>query len=262
MIFPNRESVEERLKIIKDGHEYLLPAEWSLAETGSYDFNNKIEDRAFSHGGDIVGDGMVKGHTIKVKFSMFATDEFSHDEMLNRAYRYFSQTNYNLYCGRSDRCFNVAGINKITHEYEKGFKQRWSNISVSLLLADPFRYEGQKSLIAYDFPAPAIQAEMILHNLGSVDTPLTFKLIPKTKMGAVVIWHEETKKQFKLSDALLIAPAFTAINAKEGTVWRNNANSINSFSGQFLQAVPGKNTFYYTGGAGRIEITYTNRWFV
>ena len=68
MNFPERERTEDNLKILKDGYEYVLPAEWSLSDAGSYDFNNKIGDRAFSHGGDVVGDGMVKGHTIKVKF--------------------------------------------------------------------------------------------------------------------------------------------------------------------------------------------------
>lgn len=262
MNFPVRESDELSLRIVKNGHEYILPADWALSDAGSYDFNNKMEDRAFSHGGDVVGDGLVKGHTIKVKFSMFGVDEFTHDEMLNRAYRYFTQTNYKLYCGRSDRCFNIAGISKITHDYIKGFRQRWSNITVSLLLSDPFRYQGQESIVIYEFPAEAYQAEMVLHNLGSVDTPLKFKFTPKNKMANIIVWHEETKKQFKLSDALLIAPVFTVINAKEGTVWRNTANSINTFDGQFLQAMPGKNTFYYTGGAGKIEITYTNRWFI
>lgn len=262
MRFPTRAGTENNLKILKDNHEYVLPTGWSLADAGSYDFNNKIEDRAFSHGGDVVGDGMVKGHTIKVKFSVQSDDEFNHDELLNRAYRYFSQTDYKLYCGRSDRCFNVAGISKITHEYENGFKQRWSNITVSLLLADPFRYQAQESLVVYEFPTEAYQAEMVLHNLGSVDTPLTFKFIPKIKMPAITVWHAETKKQFKLSDALLITPAFTVINAKEGTVWRNTSNSINAFNGQFLQAIPGKNTLYYTGGSGRLEIAYTNRWFI
>ena len=242
MRFPTRAGTENNLKILKDNHEYVLPTGWSLADAGSYDFNNKIEDRAFSHGGDVVGDGMVKGHTIKVKFSVQSSDEFNHDELLNRAY--------------------VAGISKITHEYENGFKQRWSNITVSLLLADPFRYQAQESLVVYEFPTEVYQAEMILHNLGSVDTPLTFKFIPKIKMPAITVWHAETKKQFKLSDALLITPAFTVINAKEGTVWRNTSNSINAFNGQFLQAIPGKNTLYYTGGAGRLEIAYTNRWFI
>lgn len=262
MQFPKKETSEDKLKIIKDGREYTLPAAWSLSDAGSYDFNSKMEDRAFAHGGDVVGDGLVKGHTIKVKFSMQAETEAEHDELLNRACRYFYQTNYKLYCGRQDRCFNVAGISKIAHEYQKGFKQRRSNITVTLLLADPFRYEGQESKAVYDFLTDVVKAEMVVHNLGSVDTPFTFRFIPKDKMPSITVWHEETLKEFRLTDALLISPSMATVNAKEGTVWRDNANSINAFNGQFLSAVPGKNTLYYTGGAGRLEILFTNRWFL
>ena len=94
MQFPKKETSEDKLKIIKDGREYTLPAAWSLSDAGSYDFNSKMEDRAFAHGGDVIGDGLVKGHTIKVKFSMQAETEAEHDELLNRACRYFYQTDY------------------------------------------------------------------------------------------------------------------------------------------------------------------------
>ena len=260
--FPVQEQIEDTLQIVKNSMTYTLPTAWSLSDAGSYDFNSKIEDRAFSHGGDVVGDGLVKGHSIKVKFSVQADTETEHDEILNLACRYFCQTDYKLYCGRLDRCFNVAGVSKISHEYQKGFKQRRSNMTMTLLLADPFRYQGQESKVVYEFLEDVVKAPMIVHNLGSVDTPLTFRLIPKQKMAAITIWHEELKKQMKLSDALLISPHRAIVNTKEGTVWRDNANSINTFSGQFLSAIPGKNTLYYTGGAGRIEVTFTNRWFL
>lgn len=262
MQFAEHENTDDRLKIVKDGREYTLPAAWALTDAGSYDFNSKVEDRSFAHGGDVVGDGLVKGHTIKVKFSMNAATEAEHDELLNRAYRHFCQTDYKLYCGRLDRCFNVAGVSKIAHEYQKGFRQRMSSVTVRLLLADPFRYQGQDSKIVYDFPMDVTESEMVLHNLGSVDTPLTFRFIPKKSMASVTVWHAETKKQFRLTDALLISPCVSTVNTKEGTVWRDESNSINAFSGQFLSAVPGKNTLYYTGSAGRLEIIFTNRWYI
>ena len=42
MRFPTRAGTENNLKILKDNHEYVLPTGWSLADAGSYDFNNKI----------------------------------------------------------------------------------------------------------------------------------------------------------------------------------------------------------------------------
>lgn len=263
MQFATPTNIDDDLKIIKDGRSYTLPAKWSLSDAGAYEFNNKVEDRAFAHGGDVVGDGMIKGRTIKVEFVMRGLTEQEHDEMVNRAYRYFYQKDYQLYCGRLDRVFNVAGLSKIGHKYQKGFKQRMSTITVSLLLGDPFRYQGQESKVVYEFKSAAVQSPMVIYNLGSVDTPITLRFIPTGKVSSnITVWHAETQSQMQLNDAMLILPCVTTVNSKEGTVWRDSANAINTFGGQFLSAIPGKNTYYYTGGAGTVEIYFTNRWFV
>lgn len=249
--------------VIRKGDQiYALPAGWALSGSGSYEWNNKLEDRAFSHGSDMTGDGKVKGRQLEVEFSMKGATENEHDEMLNEAYRAFSQTDYDLLCGRPDRLYHVAGISKIQHSFEKGFKQRWSDIKVTLLLADPFRYETEETELDFAFDGETTQAEMIVHNLGSADTPLTFTFIPTVTMPQIVIYHEETEEQMRISDALLTAPAMLAVNTGDGTVWRGEANSINTFSGQFLSAVPGTNHFRYTGSAGTVRIGFTNRWHV
>ena len=139
---------DSKLKIVTSaGTEYSLPALWSLEDAGSYTFRNKLEDKAFSHGGNMTGDGKISGRTIKVEFLMMGATEQDHYYALNVAYTYFCQTDYELYVGRSDRKFRVAGVSKITHKYQKGYKQRWSQITVSLLLADPFRYEGRPTRV-------------------------------------------------------------------------------------------------------------------
>lgn len=251
------------LKIVTSiGTEYPLPAAWSLEDAGAYTFRNKLQSKAFAHGGDIVGDGKVEGRTLKVSFYLAGTTEQEHDEAVNQAYTYFAQENYDLVTGRNDRVFHVSGLSKIAHKWVKGFKQRWSEITISLLLADPFRYEAQESKETFLFPQATVEAEMVLHNLGSVDTPLTFKFIPAKRMSSIVVWHQEAKEKFTLSDALLSAPKTAIINGKDGTVWRGKDNAINAFSGSFLKAKPGANLFLYTGDAGTVEITYTNRWFV
>lgn len=262
MMFPKRKTGETGLTITKNGVEYKLPASWSLTDSGSYTFRSKLQSRAFSHGSDAVGDGKIDGRTIQVEFSMSGLTEQEHDEVLNEAYTFFSQTDYSLRAGRDDRVYHVACLSKIKHKFEKGFKQRWSIITISLLLSDPFRYEAQESKVVFTFSQATVQAEMVLHNLGSVDTPLTFRFIPADRMTNVTVWHQEAKEKFTLADALLVAPKISIVNGKEGTVWRGEDNSINAFTGTFLHAKPGGNLFLYTGGAGTVEITYTNRWFI
>ena len=262
MKFAERIYKGDKLQIVKNGVRYELPVGWSISDSGSFTFRNKLQDRAFAHGADCIGDGKADGRTLEVKFALKGTSEAEHDEIVNRAYTYFAQKNYDLFVGRRDRVYHVAGLSKIKHKFQEGFKQRWSDITVSLLLEEPFRYKAQESKVVYEFGQAAHEAELILHNLGSVDTPLTFRFIPKTKMENITIWHQEAKEKFMLTDALLISPATATVSSKDGTVWRDNANSINTFSGQFLHAQPGSNLFLYTGGAGTLEITYTNRWYV
>ena len=67
----------DELKIIKNGVTYTLPTGWSIAGSGSYEFNNKLQDRAFAHGSDCVGDGKVGGRTITVEFDLDDTTEVS-----------------------------------------------------------------------------------------------------------------------------------------------------------------------------------------
>lgn len=71
---------DSKLKIVTQaGTEYSLPALWSISDAGAYTFRNKLEDKAFSHGGNVVGDGRISGRTIKVEFFMHGATEQDHD---------------------------------------------------------------------------------------------------------------------------------------------------------------------------------------
>lgn len=250
------------LTIIKGGTIYQLPSGWALTDIGSYSFNNKMQDRAFAHGSDCVGDGKVSGRTITVEFDLEDSSEENHDVLVNEAYRYFAQADYQLLVGRTDRVFKVAGISKIKHKFEKGFKQRWSNVTVSLLLADPFRYATSQTVIANTYVEAQSETNISFSNPSSIDVPLIFEFTPTVAMPAVTIYHVESGKSFTMQDTLLSTPAVAAVNAEEGTVYRDSSNSINTLSGVFLHALPGTNNFRYTGNAGTIKIKFTARWFV
>lgn len=251
------------LKIItSSGATYELPEEWALSDAGSVTFRNKLEDKAFAHGSSIVGDGKISGRTITVEFDMQGVTEEEHDTAVNQAYQYFAQTDYKLKVGRTDRVYRVAGLSKIKHKYQKGFKQRWSNIEVSLLLADPFRYATTQTVISNTYAEAQTEKAIAVENPSSVDVPLIFRFTPTTAMPAITILHVESGESFTMQDTLLSTPAVAIVNGEEGTVRRDTANSINTLSGLFLHALPGTNIFKYTGAAGKVEIIYTGRWFV
>lgn len=254
----------EELKIIKDDKTYTLPTGWALSDSGSYEFDNKLQDRTFAHGSTVVGDGKVKGRTITVEFDLEGATEEDHDLAVNDAYRYFNQVDYLLVVGRTDRIYKVNSISKIKHKFEKGFKQCWSNVTVSLLLADPFRYASNKTVITKNYPADQTDAEITFDNPSSVDVPLIWTFTPPTggTVPSISIVHVESGQSFTLKDTLLTNPAVAVVNAENGTVRRDTGNSLNTFAGIFLHALPGSNTYKFTGAACNISITYTARWFV
>lgn len=255
--------MEDELIIIKNNIRYALPTGWALADAGAHEFNNKLEDKAFVHGGNIVGDGKTKGRTITVEFDIKEITKYEHDEVVNQAYANFCRTPFELVAGREDRVYKVAAVSKIKHKFEKGFKQRWSNVTVSLLLAEPFRYSVNPVTIRYEFSEAQTEKEITFVNQSSVETPLIFKFttLQDVELPSVKIQHLESGKEFTMTDTVLVNKT-AIIDGEQGTVRRGEDNSINTFSGLFLEALPGSNTLKYTGKGCILEIVYTPRWFV
>lgn len=263
MDFPQRK-FESDLFIIKNGITYPLPTGWALSKATDVDFNNKLTNKAFAHGSTLTGDGKIKGKTIEIEFTLEGATEEEHDAAMNLAYEKFCQSEYTLLCGRIDRAFKVAAVSKVTGSYEKAFKQRRSNVKVALLLTDPFRYAVTPTIINRTFAGEQDEAVITFYNPSSVDVPLIWSFTPPAAgtVPDIAITHVESGQSFTLKDTLLTSPAIAVVNGETGTVRRNEGNSLNTFSGLFLKALPGQNTYVYKGSECTVGITFTARWFV
>ena len=262
IIVPKYIDSEAKLIIKKtNGSLYTLPTGWAIDDAGAYDFNNKLSERAFAHGSDMVGDAKVKGRTITIEFDMDGAIQNDHDNMVNLAYDAFVNV-AELGQENSTKKYKVAGLSKIKHKFHKGFKQRRSNIVVSLLLADPFRYAATETTISQRYNSEQTATIITFNNASSVDVPLIIRFTPTVEMPSVRIKHIESDRFFLMTDALLLNPKIAIVNGELGTVRRDNDNSINTFSGVFLTAYAGQNNYEYTGKAGLVEIIYTPRWFI
>lgn len=261
-IYKNIPPYNERLVIIKDGvrEELLFP--YSI--TGIGDIKRRIKDAAkgYNHGSDVTGDKKVESRKIKIGLDVRGHCEEEHDKAINTIYKFFSQEDYLLVTGRRDRAYSVAGAPEIKQKYRKGFKQRWSEIDITLLLADPFRYAVQESKKKIVFSEAQENTVIQINNPGNIDAPLRIKLSPEIAMPDVNIFHDQTGYSCRIRDSLLTTPKSLVIDTKAGTVIRGTDNAINTQSGQFLSAVPGRNTYKITCLAGNIEIYFTERWLL
>lgn len=230
------------------------------------DFKMRIKeaDKAFAHGSYACGDGKVESRKIKFSCHIRGRDQIDHDRQYNELISLLAQRDYSLRLARLDREYHIAGLLETKQKWIKGFKWLWSDVDITLMMSDPFTYATNQILIQREFTTEQQETEINFQNPSSVDVPLilTFKPLKGATANSIMLVHSQTGKSMQLRDTLLTSPAVSVVNAETGTVYRDMSNSLNTFSGIFLHAVPGTNTLKYTGSPCNIEIAFTARWFV
>ena len=236
-----------------------LPYRYSLESCADLTVRATASKRGYSHGSTITGDGYIDGKKIKLSFLISGTNQADYDWRLNELLRLFYQQDYTLSVGNG--FYNVSCMASSSAKWIKGYQGQRADVDITLLLADPFRYADSESGKA-GYILPDEGTTVTITNAGSVDTPLSIALIPRTgmTMADVTFRHIESGKTMRVADTLLTNPAVLTIDTKAGTVRRDANNAINAFSGHFLTAKPGTNTYEIKGSEGKVVIKWRNRW--
>ncbi len=233
-----------------------LPYRYSLEDCADLTVRAKAEKRGYSHGSTITGDGYIDGKKIKLGFLINGKSQTDYNDKLNELLKIFYQREYKL--SNCDGYYNVACMASCATKWIKGYQGLRADVDITLLLADPFRYADTEKRVSVDVDGEG--ATINITNAGSVDVPLIVELIPTRTMSDVTINHTNTGRTMRVADTLLTAPAVLTIDTKAGTVRRDADNAINAFSGQFLTAKPGKNTYEIKGSTGKVVIRWRDRW--
>ena len=245
--FPVRKQVKPTEQLIINGT--ALPYAYSFDGAADITVRAKSEKRGYSHGSTISGDGFIDGKKITLGFVIEGSTPAEHDAKLN-----------DLQSGSGRGYYNIACMASTKEKWVDSFKGTKGEVDITLLLSDPFRYDSAESELVTEFATAAKDAQIVIRNGGSVETPLTIELIPLTTMNDVTITHVESGYSMRVADTLLTKPATLIVDTKAGTVRRGTYNAINAFSGQFLTARPGENTYLFNGAAGTVKIRWRNRW--
>ena len=233
-----------------------LPYRYSLESCADLTVRATASKRGYSHGSTITGDGYIDGKKIKLSFLISGTNQADYDWRLNELLRLFYQQDYTLSVGNG--YYNVSCMSASKAKWIKGYQGLRADVDITLLLADPFRYADDEKQANADVGGESTTINVV--NAGSADVPLIVELIPVKTMADVTINHTDTGRVMRVADTLLTAPAVLTIDTKAGTVRRDANNAINAFSGQFLTAKPGPNTYEIKGSAGKVVIRWRDRW--
>lgn len=256
--------IGERLIITKNGIITTLPYRYTIADDGKLSTRVQEQDKAFAHGSSAYGDGKIDSRKIKISVYVKGRTQAEYENNYNELLMAFNQRDYTLATGRTDRVYRVEAMTAVGGKYLKGFKQRWADVDITLLCTNPFRYATSPTNKNVNFVGDQTETVIEINNESSIDVPLIWSFAPPNGVTAnnITIKHVESGESFTLRDTLLTAPAVSVVNAEAATIRRDGGNSINTFAGLFLHALPGVNHYQYTGAACNITIAYTRRWLM
>ena len=261
---PEYESNDEALRIVtEDGKEFVFPYAWSVEGENTIEMRSKAEDRALSHGAIEVGDYKAKPKTLDIDFYIQADTRAEFDRAFDEIKAYFVRKNYKLYVGRPDQYYRVSRLLKVKDKYVQSFKGRFSDATITLRCADPFRYGDYevKKLVKVESQTGAEGFEIVVDNIGNVDAPLVISFTPANIMSSVALTSAENGDFFVIQDNLLVAGTTLTVDGEKGTVYRGDTNAVSTFSGGFMTLEAGENKLTYKGAPGDIELRYTPRWW-
>lgn len=259
-----RATVREELRIeTAKGEEFVLPFEWSLEGDHSVEMRGNIEDRALSHGGIETGDYKSKSRTLELSFHIQAENRRRFNEAVDEIKRYFTGSDYKLYAGNPYQHFRISRMVKLKQKYMPAFKGTFAEITIGLRCADPFRYSDELNtrtlIVEQQTDSGGVLFE--IDSESNVDTPLVISFHPFNVMSEINLASIERKESFAIMDTMLTSENVLTVNGENATVYRDNANAINTFSGTFISLDPGRNTLRYSGAPGTITFTHYARWW-
>ena len=134
---------------------------------------------------------------------------------------------------------------------------------IGLRCADPFRYSDDRESATILVEELVGEEGLIfeIENEGTVDTPIVVSFQPSGVMNDISLESLKRGESFVVQDTMLTPKKTIVINGENATVYRDNENSINTFSGTFISLNAGLNNFKYRGAPGVIKISYLPRWW-
>lgn len=263
MMIPEYQLQNELLRLVfPSGIAYELPYAWESSGEDDISLRGKSEDRALSHGGVETGDGKISSKTIDLSFYLQCETRAEFQKEFGKIKALFMQEGIRLYLGNTNEYYLVSRLVKTKTKPQKGFKGRFSEITLSLRCADPFRYSENRSKKSFELGLNA-ESEWIdleVDCISNIDTPVIITFKPSGALTNFSLLSVGRKESLVISDTMLTPESTMVINGENGTVYRDSSNAINTMTGTFISLDPGKNILRYKGASGLLSIEYRARW--
>ena len=246
----------ENLKLVKGSDEWILPDD-SWISGVPFTVRRKESDRACQHGTVDTGDGKVDSRTVELTVYVSEETQSEYFAALDLIKKRFYRRDQKLYVTTA-RYINLSSLYSFKEEYITGFANRRCFITAEFKCNDPFFYIDRP--VTTEITILESPQAFTINNACNIDVPTTITLTAAEAVPTVQLTNTTNGRMSYYADPQLTGGASVVFDTANATVKRDDSNTINAFSGTFIELEPGDNVFSYEGAPCEIEISYVPRW--
>jgi len=246
----------ESLRLVKGSDNWVLPDNAWISGV-PFTVRRKESDRACQHGTIDTGDGKIDSRTVDLTIYVSEETQAEYFAAMDAIKRRLYRRDQKLYV-TADRYINITSLYSFKEEFITGFANRRCFITAEFKCNDPFFY-SETSVVAEIAITETPQVFTII-NSGNVDAHALITVTAATAVPIVQLTDTTNGRMSYYADPQLTDGAAVVFDTANATVERNGSNTINAFSGTFIELDPGDNAFSYEGAPCIVKIQYTPRW--
>ena len=240
---------------------YTFPSgvEVTQSRESSFQVKSRLQGRSFSDGGIDIGDGKVSPKTINLTVVIYGDSESDFLTKIDNFKTAICQKNKRLTPDGFSRYINIKTVKSAVadwinpQQYKKGQK-----FNVSFVCEDPFWYDTQEQ--SHTETITSSPTTFSITNDGTAETFATIEITAASDISTLLFENTTNDTQFDYTETSFLDTNVLTVNSVDGTVEREDADTIKFFSGSFIKLNPGSNSLKYTGGNCSIIVKHFKRY--
>ena len=246
----------ESLRLVKNSDEWILPDDsWIIGVP--FTVRREEADRACQHGAVDTGDGKIEPRTVSLTILVNESSQAAYFAAVDAIKRRLYRRDQKLYV-TAGRYITLSSLYSFKEEFIKGFANRRCFVTAEFKSNDPFFYSDTP--IAAEFTVTESPQVFTVDNNSNVDSPAVITVTAAEAVPFVQLTNTTNGRMSYYADPQLTGGAAVVFDTANATVERDGSNTINAFSGTFIELEPGDNVFSYEGVPCVIQIAYIPRW--
>lgn len=219
-----------------------------------------LQSAALQHGGLDNSEGYYEPRRVSVVGVVYGDTPQEFQTKITSLSSFLRRPNLKLYPEYPfDRFLKLKRLAGSSQRFASGLDWRVAQVTFEFVCEDPFWHDLDTEINTFTNTASGTYVSF--SNPGSIESFPVVTLVGLSQTDLFALKNvSDNDSQFVYADLALTSGTTLTVDAVEGTVSRDNVNTLRFLTGSFPRVKSGANTFYYAGNTIDIHFAYVPRY--